>query len=149
MSAAPAPRALLDELDQSLRAELGARSFYPLLARRVRDAELAELLASFAHEQVEQVTRLGAVVTSLGGRARGSCWRRAVLARVLYAATWLGATRIALRLCLDAEQRLAHGYEHFVHDCATLGHAREAHELRALAQTKQGHAHALQAWVRS
>jgi hypothetical protein len=149
VSSTSAPRALLDELDQSLRAEIGARSFYPLLAGRVRDAELAELLASFAHEQVEQVARLGAVVTALGGRARVACWRRSVLARVLYAATWLGATKLALRLCLDAEQRLAHGYEHFVHDCATLGHAREAHELRALAQTKHGHAHALQAWVRS
>lgn len=143
------PRVLLRELDQSLRAEIGARSFYPLLARRVRDEELAELLASFAHEQAEQVSRLAAVVTALGGRARDACWRRTVLARALHAATWLGATPIALRLCLDAEQRLAHGYEHFVHDCATLGRAREAHELRALAQTKHGHAHALQAWVRS
>lgn len=145
----PVPRALLDDLDQSVRAELGARAFYPLLARRVRDPELAELLTAFAHEQDAQVARLAAVVQALGGRARRRCWRRVVLARLLHAATWLGATPLALRLCLDAEQRLAHGYEHFVHDCATHGRAREAHELRALAQTKHGHAHALQAWVAS
>jgi hypothetical protein len=132
-----------------LRAEFGARAFYPRLARRVRDPELAELLSSFAHEQDEQIARLTAVVESLGGRARRTCWRRVMLARLLHAATWFGAAPLALRLCLDAEQRLAHGYEHFVHDCATHGRAREAHELRALAQTKLGHSHALQAWVAS
>jgi rubrerythrin len=147
MNAAGAPRALLDDLERALRSEIGARTFYPLLARRVADAELAGVLAEFALEQRVQVERLSALTTALGRRARARCLRRSALAWALYALTFVGARPLALRLCHEAERTLARGYDAFLAFFAASARAAEAQALEQLGETKRRHARTLEAWV--
>jgi len=145
--AQPLPPALLSDLQRALRGEYGARSFYPLLARRVSDPELATVLASFAEEQVQQAEALRALLQEVSGRAPRGSLRRALLAHALHLATFVGARAVALRLCLEAESTLARAYALFAQAFASGGRAALAARFEALAETKLRHARSLETWV--
>lgn len=131
----------------ALYSEFGARAVYGLLARRTKDVELAEVLAAFQQEEREQIERLRDVIGELGGRAPRRSLRRSFMARLLYWATFLGATRLALRTCYESEctvLRWYHGYAGYLAAIELLGPARAC---EALALTKERHARILEAWV--
>jgi len=134
-------------MDRALRSELGARAMYGLLARRVRDGELAQVLARFREDEAAQVEALREVMRGLGGRPRSRSARRRVLAILLYLATHLGALGLALRLCLESEETLSRWYAGYADHLAAGGQRAAASACQALSLVKRRHAQALQAWV--
>jgi len=139
--------ALLRDMHSALLFELGARTFYRLFARRVRDAELAQVLARFHEEQREQIDRLRAVIAELGGRAPRTSYRRALTARILYLTTFCGASRIALRFCYESECAVMRWYHRYADYLAVLDLHAARRTCLALALTKERHARILEAWV--
>lgn len=142
---------LVADMRQALLSELGARSVYPRLAAGVPDAELARLLAQFHREEVEQVETLRTLLAALGARAPGKSRRRALAALFLALASrygaFLGARRIALRLCHESELTVARWYAAYAAYLVRAGEIEHARTCEALALTKRRHAQALEAWV--
>jgi hypothetical protein len=141
-----AHRALLADMRQSLRSEIGARAMYGLLARR-DDGELAQVLAVFHEDEQQQIECLIELMRTLGARPRARSVRRELAARALYAATFLGAHALALRACYESErslQRGYHGHADYLERCDLHEPARAALQL---ASTKARHARILEAWV--
>jgi rubrerythrin len=142
---------LIADMRQALLAELGARAVYPRLAAGVRDAELARLLAQFHQEEVEQVETLRALLTALGERPPDKCRRRAFAAFVLALASrygaFLGARRIALRLCHESETTVGRWYGAYAAYLVRAGELDHARTCETLGLTKRRHALALEAWV--
>ena len=138
---------------QALLAELGARAVYPRLSASVPDAELARLLARFHQEEIEQVETLRALLTALGARPPRTSRRRALAAFALGFASrygaFLGARRIALRLCHESETTVARWYGAYAAYLVRAGEPAHARTCEALALTKRRHALALGAWVPS
>jgi len=64
----------------ALSSEFGACAVYGLLARRMKDVELAQVLAAFQQEEREQIERLRDVIRELGGRAPRRSLRRSFMA---------------------------------------------------------------------
>jgi rubrerythrin len=138
---------LLDDMRSALRSEFGARAMYGFLSRRIPDRELADLLGRFEVEEAEQVDRLRHLMSDLGGRPAARSLRRRTAAWLLYLGTWVGARRIALRLCLESEETVSRWYAHFAQVLEGEGADDHARTCRDLATTKLRHALALQAWV--
>ena len=138
---------LLREMRRALLAEFGARSIYRRLAKLVRDAELARLLANFALEEDEQIDRLRASMIELGAKPRSRSLRRTVLANLLAFTAPVIGQRLALRICEDAEERRARWYAHFNEYLLHHGELELAKQCAHMSLTKQRHAQALQAWV--
>jgi rubrerythrin len=120
---------------------------YSCLARSRRDAELSDVLAGFRAEEEEQIVKLRALIEHLGGRAPTRRWRREMAARILYGISRVVGNRLVLRLCLESEETVSHGYSDFAAHLAREGLAEEARTCEALSVTKRRHALALQAWI--
>ncbi len=138
---------LLADMHLALLAEFGALSMYGYLSRRARDVELSGLLARFRHEEEEQIDCLRGLMQELGGRPPARSLRRRLAAWLLYLATWIGGTRIALRLCLESEETIARWYAQYARHLVRAGLVEHAGTCEALSVTKRRHALALQAWV--
>lgn len=135
------------ELERALRAEIGAAEFYARLSRKVRDAELANLLGQFELEQREQIRAIEAVAQVAGVVAPSGALRRRWLARALVALRPLLGQRLILRVCADAERTRAVGYAHFAEHFARTSRASLADTCRRCATTAMRHSDALSAWV--
>ena len=131
----------------ALLSELGTRTFYRLMSRRARDAELAQVLAQFHDEQCDQIDRLRTVILELGGSAPARSFRRALMARLLYLATFCGASRIALRFCYESECAVMRWYRRHADFLAAVQLHGARRSSEALALTKERHARILEAWV--
>ena len=140
-------RPLLADVREALRSELGARAAYPLLARCTRDEALRGVLRSLAAEEREQVTRVQALLVELGDQARGFSLRRTAMAWGLFLALPLVGLRFALRLCHDAEARVARWYMAQATWSTEMGLPGPAEELAALSLVKSRHAATLSAFV--
>lgn len=137
------------ELAEALRAERGALAAYRRLAQLVRDPELARLLVTFVEDERRQVEELLATTRALGIEPVRPSLRRRVLAELLAATVLLGARRMVLRLCLDAEETRARWYGHLGGFLRQQGEARFDASFARMARLKLQHAQALGAWVRS
>jgi glutaminase len=139
--------ALLADMRLALRSEFGACVLYGLLARRTSDAELAQVLTAFQQEEREQIARLRALMIELGGQAPSRSLRRALLARLMHAATFLGARRLALRSCYESECTVRVSYQRHAGYLAAVALRGPALTCEELALTKERHARILEAWV--
>ena len=139
--------ALLADMHLALLAEFGAHAMYGFLARRSTDAELSSLLVRFRAEEEEQVERLRTLMVALGGSPPARSRRRRFAAWLLYLTTWIGGRRLAMRLCLESEETIAHWYGQYAVYLGEAGLVEHARTCGALALTKRRHALALQAWV--
>lgn len=131
----------------ALRSEYGARCAYPLLVRWVRDEDLARVLHTLASEEREQVERLRALMIELGGRPARRSLRRTAMAWALYLCVPLVGLRFALRLCCEAESRVARWYHGYAAWFAEAGDGERALRCFELSNVKRTHAQALQAFV--
>ena len=131
----------------ALLAEFGARAMYGFLARRSGDDELSSLLARFHGEEEEQIDRLRSLIAALGGSPPSRSRRRRFAAWLLYLTTWIGGRRLAMRLCLESEETIAHWYGQYAVYLGEAGFAEHARTCGTLSLTKRRHALALQAWV--
>ena len=139
--------ALLGEMREALRAEFGARAIYRRLSKLVRDPVLAELLARFAEDEATQIEELRAVMVELGAKPRRGSLRRRLLAEALAWTTPLIGSRLALRICTDAEETRARWYAHFQEYLLRTGANATSTVCARLSTTKLRHAGALRAWV--
>lgn len=140
--------AFIDDMRRALLAEFGARAIYGELAQRVNDAELREVLTRFHQDEIEQIDRLRALMTSLGGASKSRSRRRAALAWGLAVSSKIGGLSFALRLCHDSENTLTRWYwtyATYLIDAGLIDHARTC---EALGLVKQRHARTLSTWVR-
>jgi rubrerythrin len=147
VAATPEHASLLREMRRALLAEFGARAIYRRLAKLVRDAELARLLADFALEEDAQIDRLRAAMQKLGAKPRTRSIRRTLLAHALALTAPVIGPRLALRICEDAEETRARWYAHFNEYLLQRGETELGKECAHMSLTKQRHAQALQAWV--
>jgi hypothetical protein len=134
-------------MDLALRSEIGARTLYPLLRRRVRDPQLKDVLGTMAKNERRMVERVGALIEGLGGRGRTWSFRRWLASWAIFCGTFVFGLRFALRLCQDAEASVARWYATHRAFFVEQGDAERAHECDALAQTKLRHAQWLQTWL--
>lgn len=139
--------ALADELRVALLAEFGARAIYHRLARMVRDPELARLLESFEVDEREQIDDLRALMTTLGLKPAAKSRRRRALAEVLAATSLVLGSRLALRVCVEAEEKRARWYAHIHEFLIRRGERRFDDQLQRMCTLKQVHAQALAAWL--
>ncbi len=148
--ARPSPadaRLLVADMVGALRSEYGARRMYGLLMGRVRDEELRGVIATLHAECGEQIQRLRALMTDLGGDPPERSARRTLMAWLLFLATPLVGLRFALRLCCDAEARVGrwyHGYGAWLAEAGCTDFARRCQELSVVKWT---HARVLQTFV--
>jgi len=138
---------LVEDMRLALLSEIGARSIYDHLGRRVKDPELKALLARLNLEGVESVARLQALIRGLGARARRTSFRRRALARLLAMASRLTGQRLVLRICWNAEETVGRWYASYAQFLLRLGDLERAQECEALRRVKRSHAQALEAWV--
>jgi hypothetical protein len=143
-----AHKALLADMKQALLAEFGARAIYAQLARRVADSELADVLAGLHQDEVEQVERLRALMTSLGATPAAHSRRRAALAWMLALSSKFGGRSLALRSCHASETTLVRWYWTYANYLIAAGEIEHARTCEALGLLKQRHARTLSAWVR-
>jgi len=141
--------ALIGELVQALRSEIGARSLYGLLARVARDPELAGVLRQLAREEERMVADLRGVLTELGRETRARSWRRSAASAAIAALVPVFGIRFALRLCLDAEETVERWYARSVVRLAMLGERERAEKLETFAVAKRRHAQHLQAFAQN
>ncbi len=153
---AEAPRApgvdldpVLAELRETLLAEIGALAMYGNLARGLADPELAALLERFRDEEEEQIDRLRGLLSRLGRPAPERIYRRRIAPWFLGLAARCGFRRIALRSCLWSEETVSRWYLQQALRLGSAGLLDDARTCELLSSTKQRHALALQAWVRS
>lgn len=139
--------ALADELRTALLAEFGARAIYRRLARLVADPELARLLAGFEDEQRAQIDELRALMNVLGLRPVSRSRRRWLLAEVLALGSAVFGSRLALRVCVEAEQKRARWYAHMHAFLVRRGERRFDATLQHMTTLGQVHAQALGAWL--
>jgi hypothetical protein len=138
---------VLDDLRDALRSEYGARSVYPLLVRFARDEDLRNLLRALAEEECAQVEAVRALIDGMGVRAARRSVRRVVMAWILFLSTPVVGLRFALRLCHDAEARVARWYHGFAAWFAEMGDGKRARMCQELSSVKRRHAQALEAFV--
>ena len=148
-----APAADLDpvlaELGETLLAEFGALAMYGNLSRGPGDPELAALLERFRDEEEEQIERLRGLLARLGRPAPVRSFRRRIAPWFLGWAARCGFRRFALRSCLWSEETVSRWYLQQALRLGRAGLVDDARTCEALSSTKQRHALALQAWVRS
>jgi demethoxyubiquinone hydroxylase (CLK1/Coq7/Cat5 family) len=138
---------LLREMKRALLAEFGARAIYRRLSRLVRDQQLAQLLARFEQEEEDVIASLRATMQALGARPRTGSRRRWLLANALAYSTPVLGPRLALRICVDAEETRARWYAHFSEYLLQRGERDLSEKCGRLSTTKLRHGQALQAWV--
>lgn len=141
-------QALLDDMRMALLAEFGACAIYRVLARTLRDPELATLLAEYAREEDTQVVRVRALLQGLGAQPPLRSRRRQVLAWCLAQSIRCGGRALTLRLCYESEQQLARWYAGHAAYLRRVGLLHEALCAEELSLVKQRHAGGLAAWVR-
>jgi hypothetical protein len=126
---------------------MGARYLYRMLARTVRDRELGGVLSSLVDEQHEIEARVQTLLEERGASAPRRARRRWLGSLgVWLAALPLGA-RIAVRLCVDAEETVQRWYLRFAQYEHELGRAASAERFAELATSKGRHASVLRTWV--
>jgi hypothetical protein len=140
---------LLAELRETLLAEFGALAMYGNLSRGLSDPELAALLERFQDEEKEQIDRLRGLLARLGRPAPAQSVRRRIVPWFLGWAARFGFRGIALRSCLWSEETVSRWYLQQAMRLGRAGLVDDARTCEALSSTKQRHALALQAWVRS
>ena len=131
------------------RAEHGTRTLYRLLAGRVADQELAQVLGEFQREQELQIDQLRRLLERVGVQAGKKLFARQLIARGLHLASFLGAQPLALRSCLETQSTLRHRYSCLGGWFQAEGKQDLARKCDELALTKTRQMNALQAWVRS
>lgn len=141
-------RDFLDDVRTSLLAEFGARAIYGFLARRAADEELAGVVARFAEDGDELVAGLSRLLRELGvHRVPTRSLRRTTQAWCVAALSRRRRGSLALRMCLDSEQRLGRSYASYAEYLGRFGRLDLARRCEALAATKQRHARILATWV--
>jgi hypothetical protein len=140
---------VLEEMRETLLAEFGALAIYGHLSRSRSDPELASLLETFRDEEREQIDRLRRLFERLGRRAPAQSYRRKIVPWLLAGAARCGFREIALRSCLWSEETVSRWYLQHAVRLGELGRIDAARTCEDLSSTKQRHALALQAWVRS
>ncbi|MDZ4772156.1 MAG: ferritin-like domain-containing protein [Planctomycetota bacterium] len=139
---------LLADMRTALLAEFGARSMYAHLAVRIRDPELAQVIARFHEDEIQIVERLRQVLTALGmPRIPRKSRRRALLSWCLAFTSRGRASSMALRACIDSENVIARWYAEYARYLAAAGRTVEARTCDELAGMKLRHARILEAWV--
>ena len=117
------------------------------LRRKVRDEELASLLARLNEEGAESVARLQELMRGMGGRPRRTSFRRRALARALALASRATGVRPVLRICHNAEETVGRWYVQYGQFLRRLGDEPRARECEDLSRVKRLHAQALGAWI--
>ena len=140
-------RALVRDMKLALLSEIGARSIYDHMGRRVRDEELRGVLAHLNEAGAESVRRLRELMIDLGARPRRTSFRRRALARGLAFASRVIGVRVVLRVCMNAEETVGRWYREYAHFLLNLEDPERAQVCQELATVKQQHAQALGAWV--
>ncbi len=138
---------LLRDMQLTLLSEIGARSVYDHLARRVRDPQLKRLLERLNQEGAQQVARLQELIAEMGGRPRRTSFRRRALARILAHTTRLAGPRPALRICMNASETVSRWYAEYALLLVRIGDPGRAEQCEELRRVKVLHAQALGAWV--
>ncbi len=140
-------RSLLRDMHLALLSEIGARSIYDHLRRRIRDPELNSLLERLNESGKDSIQRLQDLIRGMGGRPRRTSFRRRTLARVLALTSRITGYRFVLRVCLNAEDTVGRWYAEYASFLARLGDSERALICEELCQIKRAHAQALGAWV--
>ncbi|MFT5050930.1 MAG: demethoxyubiquinone hydroxylase (CLK1/Coq7/Cat5 family) [Chlamydiales bacterium] len=140
-------RSLLKDMRQALLSEIGARSIYDHLSRRVQDPELRSLLVHLNQEGVLGVERLRELMRGLGGRPRRTSFRRRAMARALCASSRVVGVRTVLRVCAHAEETVSRWYAEYSAFFMRSGDRERAHAFGRMSIEKQIRARALGAWV--
>lgn len=132
----------------ALLAEFGARSLYGQLARRMRDPELAQVLARFHEDESRIIDALRRLLADLGAaRVPLRSRRRDALSWCLALTSRGRASSLALRTCLDSESVIARWYAEYARYLAQCGAPDRARICAELSDTKVRHARILSAWV--
>ena len=134
---------------ETLFAEFGALAIYGHLSRSRADPELAALLETFRDEEREQIERLRDLLERLGRRAPARRLRRRIVPWMLACAARCGFRDLALRACLWSEETVSRWYLQHAVRLGVAGLLDAARTCEQLSSTKQRHALALRAWVRS
>ena len=140
-------RALLKDMHQTLLSEIGARSIYDHLSRRVRDAELQRLLVELNASGAHNVETLRTLMSGMGGRPRRTSFRRRAMARALALASVAIGTRPVLRVCQHAEDTVSRWYREYAVFFLHLGDTERAEVCRRLSTEKGLRSRVLSAWV--
>ena len=142
-----ARRALLKDMAQALLSEIGARSVYDHMSRRVSDPELQGLLHLLNRDGERGVARLQEQMRSLGARPRRTSFRRRAMARALTWASYGIGVRSVLRLCAHAEESVSRWYNEYSAFFLAHGDRERARLFRDFSLEKQLRARALGAWI--
>ncbi|MBL8859121.1 MAG: hypothetical protein JNL28_11480 [Planctomycetes bacterium] len=129
-------------------AEFGARSIYGCLSKRMRDAELRQVIVEFHEEESQIIAKVQRLLALCGARSVPSrSRRRAFMSWVLALSSRGRADSLALRSCHDAELTVARWYSEYARYLGQVGARAEARTCEELAQTKIRHARILEAWM--
>lgn len=140
--------ALAADMRTTLLAEFGAQAIYGFLARRTADPELGGVLQRFQEDEAVLVAGLTSVMLDLGiRRIPRHSRRRSVLAWIVAVASRRQRRSLALRLCLDSEEKLGRSYASYAEYVLRTGAVDLARRCEELAQIKQRHARILSTWV--
>jgi len=140
-------RALLKDMRQALLSEIGARSIYDHLSRRIRDPELRALLVHLNLEGLRSVEQLRELMRGLGGHPRRTSFRRRAMARALCACSRILGPRLVLRVCVHAEETVSRWYAEYSAFFLASGDRERARAFGQLSIEKQLRGRALGAWV--
>jgi len=140
--------ALVADMRTTLLAEFGARAIYGFLSERTADPELAGVLARCHEDEDTLVEGLTRLMRELGiRRVPSGSRRRTVLAWCVAVASRRQRRSLALRLCLDSEEKLGRSYSSYAEYLLRSGAVDLARRCEELAQIKLQHARILSAWV--
>lgn len=142
-----ARRLLLKDMGQALLSEIGARSIYDHLSRRVADPQLQGLLVQLNRQGIGSVARLQELMRGLGGRPRRTSFRRRAMARALCHGSRVIGVRTVLRVCAHAEETVSRWYTQYSAYFLAAGDLERARAFQELSTEKQVRARALGAWV--
>lgn len=143
----PGDAALLEDMRRALLAEFGAQAIYAQLAPRVMHAELRGVLERLHADLDAQISRLRAVMETLGLRPALRSRRRCLLAWALAALSPLTGRRLVLRVCAEAESTASRWYAQFHVYLTAVGELELARECADMSSFKLRRAHALQPWL--
>lgn len=142
-----ARRAVLKDMRQALLSEIGARSIYDHLSRRVSDPELQGLLTYLNQEGARGVERLQEQMRGIGGRPRRTSFRRRAMARALCWSSYVIGVRAVLRICAHAEETVSRWYNEYSAFFLSCGDRERARVFRDMSLEKQLRGRAVSAWI--
>lgn len=144
----PVHPSLVADMRIALLAELGARSIYGQLSKRMRDAELRQVIAQFHEEESQIIATVQRLLLLCGARnVPARSLRRALLAWMLASSSRGRSDSLALRSCHDSELTVARWYSEYARYLGQIGARAEARTCEELAQAKIRHARILEAWM--